>query len=626
MSGGTDVRYNGILMSNVVTRRWEEQLAYDETGTDVIAAKYQFEFEGILHAQNITRAPAAIGNDPLLNNKPTAIGIYDDVQRRLSDNRKVLEIRFNDRIAFVCRPTLSQYTGDKHRDVDNGPKPREVKIERIASDQVFRVSFSIECSKVNCLTGNIIPAVLNNRWSVGETMDANFFTTRTIRGKMKFSSSPAIGQDAARLSTGHAKKHIVIPGLENGFRRESIEFTASASGLEADYQITDKQVHVAAPWPATKISGTHTESTTVGGTVFHSDCTVRLDGAPHADKRDLINLALRVMDSRLRIITGAGGEPVPPDTWYPQQAAIVDYFGEENSVEVSVRVLRVPPTADVSAFVGNLYKDSIGSKIEIESLGEFIYDPSKSTTPEIYGYDPYAEKRGPNIALFVLHCYLQSPCLDKHSVDQGEALPDEKKKPPPPYPPPTVTGREVEEIPSTQENDYHISPESQVQMYTLARAESRYAYDYVRSSMPIARVSTNVSPIAPGSDTTVVFDLAQPQACRIVRIEAERVGAWPQIPQPVNYSDGNIRGVILEHWEQEQAPTLSPDGKKKIYHIEAYYKYALNRMPLIGEKYSVGVLPNTDFTQEQNKITRGQQYSNKLRNGNVFVSPPQNGS
>jgi hypothetical protein len=254
------------------------------------------------------------------------------------------------------------------------------------------------------------------------------------------------------------------------------------------------------------------------------------------------------MDTRLNLYTNAKGEPVPKGTWFPEQAAIVDRFGEENAVEISARILRVPP-GELSAFLGNLYKGTLGDKIEIsEPVGKFLYDPGKSPTPEIYGYDPYSEKkRDPNAALFILHCYLQSPCLDTHSIDQGGSLPDEKKKPPPPYPPPTVVGTEVEEIPSTPEDDYHISPESQVNMYSLARAESRYAYDYVRSPMPIARVSTSTSPVASGSDTVVVFDLAQPQACRIVRVEAERIGAWPQIPQPVNYSDGNIRGVILLH-------------------------------------------------------------------------------
>jgi hypothetical protein len=238
----------------------------------------------------------------------------------------------------------------------------------------------------------------------------------------------------------------------------------------------------------------------------------------------------------------------------------------------------------------------------------------------MYGYDVLQENgvRDPTVVLFLLHCYLQTPCRDLHGIrDAGTVSEDDKSKPPK-YPT-TIKGQVYEGPTKTPK---YVSPETRDNLYTLARAESRYTYDFVRAPMPIARTLADTTPAALPADTMVVFDLAKPQAYRVIRVEAERVEDWPQIPQPVNYSDGPIRGILLEHWEQEQAPTLSPDGDKKIYHLEAYYKYALNRMPLVGEQYRTAVLPNTSLTGEENKIARGQHYSNKLRNGDIQIIGP----
>ena len=105
-------------------------------------------------------------------------------------------------------------------------------------------------------------------------------------------------------------------------------------------------------------------------------------------------------------------------------------------------------------------------------------------------------------------------------------------------------------------------------------------------------------PIDTSKDTTIVFRLGGGQCRRIIDVDIERAGAWPEVPPPVDsYEDGELRGTLLKHWIEPHAPSLTVNGMTLIYRVTAHYVYAMNRPPTLQEKLRVGVAPHTSIKQ-----------------------------
>lgn len=599
----TDVYYNGVQMHNVVTRQWDEDFEYDPSGTDLIAHDYKLRFEGILHAQQLpdgdpTHARGWVG--PVTGSFGShAAEVYAKIRRLLGQPRKTLLVEMDGkRVLWCC--SAQDHPNNAEHDVDNGPKPRNLAITHIAGNSVFRVSFSIECKKIECWGGATYAnaragLVISNRWSVTEEMDETFFTTRSIRGKIRIAHS-----DVSPM----VYKHLTVPLLEDGFRRERVEFAVSEDGLTADYNVSDKQVHTAAPWPSVKIDATHTEST-MTGVHFFSEANVKLEGAPDTPKTLLINRAFQVIDSRL----GIKGKKWGKD-YYIEQAAIIDHIGERNIVEVVIRIRHF--MNDPAEWLSLLRCNKVGKPLDLPDVAgqPRAYDPHMNPIPTLHGYIPHKGERGLAAAI-LFRCYVQTPCDEDHNVN--------KHVHPTEYTPgdsPGTTTPEVAEYPSpgdiTPGEESNYDPSAKTAMYTLARMESKYIIPACRTQMPIAAQTTG-SQVNASADASVVFTLARAQCRREITYEAERVGEWPIMPEPKDtYTDGSLKGTKLHHSVSGRASALSPTGAQRVFHLEAYYLYALNRPPRNDESFNIGVLPYTSFAQDENAMTGESVHAERL--------------
>lgn len=100
-----------------------------------------------------------------------------------------------------------------------------------------------------------------------------------------------------------------------------------------------------------------------------------------------------------------------------------------------------------------------------------------------------------------------------------------------------------------------------------------------------------------------IFDLSKPQCRRIIDVDVERAGDWPQIPKPEDsYTDGGLKGTLIKYWIEPHPPTLSPDGVTRVYRITAHYVYAMNRPPTAEEEFRVGVAPHTRYLRDGNEV------------------------
>lgn len=587
----TTVYYGQAQIYNALTREWDEEVAYDQSGTDVIGTRIKMRFVGYVHAQSIGIGGNARTKTVKTGGSPsTIVEAYADVKGIFEEARKTLVIIVGeDRLAtpavagkeiFRCEPPDGDKRSNVNRDIDNGPKPRGFNIVKVVNDQILQVEWSVEVMKLHCDSNRGPGEVLNNRWAITEEADVNWFTTRTIRGRLRLSAS--------NYSPASAYRFIVTPGLERGFRRERVEYAVAENGLEVEYQVTDRQVHDAAPSPATRMSGSFTTSTDQGFD-FVSSVRVRLEGPPHVDKRLLISRALQIVDNRLTFNAKRTGNKA-----FLMNATITDVFGEENACEVSYTIRETP--ADIGDFLSNLRLDVLGTPLSLPD-----YASNTSQQPKLYGYNPYGSERSPAY-LFLLHCYLQSPCEADHEIRGFPQVPGAN-----------ADGQSAEEtgtqfiaVTSLPAIEAVLVSADQKRLgpgaYTFARAEVTYKVRPCRAHLPIAvKVEYN----GQGTDDTSVFiDLAPGLATREITVDYERLGELPKIPSPLDsYTDGAIRGKLLEFIPSPLPPTLGADGRTALYRIRAYYRWGLNRIPRADEALKTSVLPFTSFGIEDSKIS-----------------------
>jgi len=604
---GTVVTYNGITLFNTQTRLWDQEVRRDPSDTDVYYHLFRFRFETVLHRH-------ALDGDGNQTDLGSMVTNYKDLQSKLLKPRQTLVIYVSDaggnlQEIFRCRPCagdINTYAGglmlDPEHDVDNGPKPVSFRILHVAGAQCMRSSYEITCAKVVCednyRTGSgdsisAMPLVLNNRWSADEAMDDNYFITRTIAGKLRLANPAA--------ATGVTGKSLVVPGLEIGFKRQALNFTTNTNGLECDYRVIDRQVHTAAPWPATKMSARHTEATN-DGVNLSSAMQVELTGAPNSDKKMLIGRAIEIADARLNFLKNAKDFA---ETHVIEEIGVTDFVGPENRVEMTIRYLEVPhdKTNPIGQLIGNL-ANAMGSRIEnLETLpGQpEPYDPLRSWTPALYGYNPQSMADRSPATLLLLQCYLQQPCVDRHAIAQWENEPTEESEPYDGYNtnyPATVNQYPEGSLNYPADDEYSKSAKSS--LYTVATVSNRYLINQCRVQLPIARASTAANATAP---TSKVFRLAPPQCRRVIEMDIERATKQPEIITPVDtYTDGDLTGTLLRHWLEPHPPTLSADGRTKLYRVTAYYVYALNRPPTLQEQFHLAVSPYTKYEKDDDEV------------------------
>lgn len=598
----TIVQYGEIILYNVVTRRWSQEVSYDETGTDVIGAKFSLAFDGIIHAQRIPLTDSITFVSTGAGNPASAVQAYESISRRLNEPRQTLRVLIGNETMLHVTSSTGNAPLSLSTDIDNGPKPRRVEITSIVSNAAFRVRFEIDVMVGKCQVSTAA-MVVSNRWSVAESMDSNFCTTRTIDGRLRLAVSR---ESFENFPVGHQFKGLVFPALETGFRRDNISFTSDADGLNCSYSITDRQVDHSAPWPATDMQVQHTEGTS-DGIKFGSNIQVQLKGPPYVDKRLLIERAIQIADSRLMFL-----EQSATPTQVITSANITDFIGAEAMITLNLQTIHL--TDSPRALLTNLRVNVMGRELRLHEAiaeGEEIpgteYNRAISPLPRLYGYSPEGERR-PGV-LVMLHAYLKdAQCLDDSykSINLGattlESTKDEERERP----------TEVAEMPegSIAESDVEdrYRSEAKAAIYTISKITSQYVTNDMKVAMPFSKIFPLRNVLAP---TNVVFDLCEPQAMRRIDVDMERVGELPQIPEPFPVIiDGTLIATRLKKDETIYPPVLTADGRYEVFRVEATFWYSLSRPPLPDE--ALRMTSHHFANGLTNLFTQNQLYDSQL--------------
>ncbi|HZZ71339.1 MAG TPA: hypothetical protein VFE24_03745 [Pirellulales bacterium] len=577
----TYLRYNGILLRNVQTLEFSQVPVRDSSGTDQVFHQYTLRIQSIVDP-NVLDTAAALGAG--IVDGETIVDTMKRIRCQLAEDRGDLDYyMFTDRPGYDAGHLDGAFrgsllTGGLASDCNNGPKVIHCNIVHIARN-LFRIEFGIQVSKICCdTTGDqgTPPAVLNNRWSMSDDMDDNFRTVRTWQGRLRVSTAV---QDPQQF------RGLVVPTLANGFKFRRGSFTVDPSGLELSYTLVHEEISgYAAPAPATKISGSHTEATDISGASCTGDLVVRLEGPKNADKLQLVERCMQIADAKLQIFSARKSLQI-------EHLAITDYLSDSsNAIEVRARVQHTPDVNyNGAGNIGAVILSRFGLPFDIpEYDGQWMID-----------LGPY----GTSSALVsAFRVYLQTPCvtdLRQHQLGNslsGSAVADT-----------TRTGDErsgssnskinidVGKVPVFPANRY--SSEQGEAIYNFYQIESKYLIHQHKVALPIASSSKN------DGDTVYFGTLGPKTAHRVVRIAAERIGAWPTIPTFADFEDGGIRYVLIDTVTFDpKAPHPTSDGKRQIYSVDAQLTYGMSRPPNDSENMRVGALPWTVQTPLDNQF------------------------
>lgn len=599
------VYYNNIRLQNALTKSFRQEVVYDPSGTDHWFSRYTMAFEAIITTlgmtQDIQCSTSSASGDPHV--------VWTDIRHALLDPRHTLRItrlvkrdgQVVEEEVFRCVPERVN-PEDRERDLGHGPKPTSLELLGMVGGRALRVRWEVSCEKLDLPRDYPelqhyeqefaqLQTVLDNRWSTSEELDENFYLTRVIRGTLRLS------RPVARL--GWDYRWLAVPALEAGFKRAQLSYAVKEDGLTAEYQVTDKQVHTAAPWPATSMKVRNSRSTRWGVT-YTGRCEVELIGPPHIPRKALVIRAIQIMNNLTRYGLGATQGPDSPLTFLPHNISISEEIGPTNSVTAEIEYEFTP-------------KEKLDDKIQEQFVARFMelgkdlgrgiaqpiagldpppfdhYDPNLSWMPSPYGYTTWGEERSP-AAQAIFQCYLQRPYHPWHATGWWPA---------PEGAPEEVTRPEVQEVQVQRVEPSALVPPQDEKRFSDSHAQAVYTYSRMRTMYSISRRHLVFDRLCRKDDegpTSVIVPLGKSAARRLIVVDAERYGKPPEIPAPVDYVDANgVKAYLLKYHVDVLPRSVSPAGDGWIYRLRAKYLYALDRAPPERDAYPwpVGRLPHT---------------------------------
>ena len=613
----TVLTYGDVTIGRVLTQTIDQQPQYDDSGTDLLFWRYTVRVSGFLQSSYNRCEHISVNNSGAnLANRPEAdaVSIHIAARSKLPPRQR-FSLSMDGEVLLTAEPAIDGQQGDtaqiSGRDVDAGPKCQQFVVTQVSGRNVFRVDAVFEICKVECdasgqALGNT-KGVLSHRWSATDSIDRNKRVTRTTTGTLR----------TAGYRNPHMFRSLVVPPLQPYLRRDQMQFTATADGKSLQYTITDQEVAVGAPLPLTSWDIQHTESLDEG-MAGRGSLIVTMEGDTEVDKTEMLEVGFWLLYGQLyRSTPRTAFEQNADPTIILEQIAITDHIGEVNRLQLQATVRRVPTavnpngdlpvgvfranaivpvtSANLPGFAGNPADTTPGNGAN----GGNIYSPTKNPGNR-FGEIPYIEGPVELVGLFV--AYLQTPCNDSHANGRLSLQFDTNGDPT--NSPQADSIVVVPSLPSTSNNPL-LSESHRESMYTHYRMVSLPNERAMVAVMPIANAVYGGSGNPP--DACKIIRLADLQARRVVRIHAERIGEWPELPDaatlPSHSGFSGSTGIVhtlLKAKREVETPDITASGQK-LYRVRFDATYALSRAAKKDEPLPVGRNPWT---------TEGQIHTN----------------
>ena len=669
------VMYGEVVIEFASITEWNETCEYDETGVNLVANKILITVEGSVFPESInstgdkTKTPTDVSFTTSTYNAahgtPAPFGWKLNMcLRSLSFPRQLFEMSnpITGDIYFIALPydedivdSYTTYDGTRYRnlDVNNGPKPISVRVLQ-TFNEFARISFTIEITKIRCLGGEVQGAstvplgsnlyydniVISNRFWTEEIIDSNFYTTRTITGKLK--------QPTSNSTSVHQWRDFFYPPLEFGYRRDMVRYSESPDGTELSYVIVDKQMRCAAPYPATNFTGSCTFSIDNQAVMIFS-FQLMMTGRPDAPKKLLLQRCVEAFVAKVKNLTKdkkASG--------VIKDFSISESLGDPPSVTLNAKMLLTATVSEDQTMEDAILKVSLPGmqvlgeplewdKVKLNDKWEVTYNRIRSDVPNPFGYETYyvyeeAPKDSDDDQAHTVHSFIKCvatvPCriITQNTSSESQLRASSEEE--------VASKTTVAHDPSG--TDYGTQTESSTGVldnvvdspYTFYKSNINYYTDYSNIVLPQAHIAQNQSsnpydgqyittrpPGTTGSGetqtasiqrTTKLVQLARPIPKALVTIEAERVNQLPELPNPdeiitastsipgsqIGTESGSSSDTIQFQCLRVETKICDPKPSRVskdsiIYNVFAKIEYVLSRPFRKGD--SVTLLSNPTF-------------------------------
>lgn len=602
---GTTVIYNGVAINDVLTDEVSQDVLWDKTDVDPIGVRVSVSVTGYVHMSS---------NENFGVRGSGGLAVFmQNVQQALLMQRRSFEMRIGDQLWMVCAPygvercssAPSGVTGAPSHsgfwDIENGPRT-QLRIIGIVGQHAIKIRFQIKFCVPMCSSPTAaydFKGLMHLRYWMTDAVDCtNWTVTRTTQGRMRFYGAiPVVnGVPTHQLILA---RYFAIPPLQWGFARKRIDLIEDPSGLEAEFKITDQEMHAVAPAPATDWEGHFEVTMPYGGVSCESECRVTVRGGPATPKWHLLRLASTILDAKLNLTNQANGNYIPMVTTFSEPLhlnevtgfARIKNMGQDNfSTPLFLNVFQCnrdtwfkpfPPTGPGSLNLAGIAPAAFQQ-----------YHPGhgfQGSSPDGQGIVTFT----PNSVAGLLHAALQTPCCPiwlSNNVSgympqpsSGGGTDD------------TQEGTNTEIGYVSQSLGAYTNTDSDAQrehLYWNARLTSEYRVSNGLAAFPRAQADSD-------GNTLSIVRMHAPTWFREVRFEYTRVAEWPQMPKPKEqWTDS--QGIVHTLVDFKLAPNASgvgADGKTDVRSVAAVLLYAMSRPPDwedAGEKIAVGRLPNRD--------------------------------
>ena len=548
---------DSIELAHCLTLGIEHEPVYAEPDfTEYMYSRVNIHVRGL-----VSSTTNDIGNvQPPTQLDETTTDTYNRIRRILNTPRNQLQYYFDETLGIPTyfSPTLGNLVDSK-----DGPYPKRVRIMRVVGTASLMVEFEVETFVSECSTDGTQdePDYISHRWRESVSIDENFYSTKTRQGKIVTRADIGVNPDALR--------GIIVPDVGVGFKRVSSDYTLQEDGLALSYTYVDREYYLVPPSPATKASGTYTETSPMHGAIRFAECRIHLEGpkAPNRDKGTLLATAINIAVTR---IAGPGGKLWIPGDGDPGANPMFEFAQLqesmwENIIDVTIRArinatrLQIGDPNNIAAFPADLRR--------------FGADIPGTDPTQFQASDPGT--RGTATQLALVASQLHDPCLTASIAAAGATSQNATDNTVQQFAPggnPVLTAEfgGIGNDPAVTVNNVPVLPDNTAALYDVAQNNGfwdvyklwlRYENPQFIFQMPVAQsapaqpsVPNNVPGILPVN--SVFVQVAAPLLRLHVDWSAEKRGAKPEAPNLI--SDPNA--IMLSQVLEPGAVDLQADG------------------------------------------------------------------
>ena len=246
------IRYNGYKFSDYSNVSVDMQPVYDEADRVVVALRYTINIRAIIVASEAGAEQESY--------------TCNDNARLLSEIRKQLnapgrELIFTG-LGFGGLSVNDEDNGNtpadltKTRDIQSGPKPRELKWTPVGAESAAEINWSVE-TVVSCCEAEGVSnftGLMALNYGVSHQINRAGFTTRTVSGYLQIAQSQ-FDDNGVMRSTDSADDYrdsIQVEVLPNAHREQSYNLSTDKSRL--DFSIVDTEIESPNSYPPGVVS------------------------------------------------------------------------------------------------------------------------------------------------------------------------------------------------------------------------------------------------------------------------------------------------------------------------------------------------------------------------------------